>query len=392
MSGFINSLAQAAGGNLGNYAPGYRDMMQQVAQTKDTDAQTEQRKTETYAKQMQMQQQQRIQDFQTRMAAMARGSDAPDPKDPESVASYYNKAADQARKEGLINAAADMDEEAAKLRIQGANAKRAGAQAVVEQLKAQDLKNEDGAARLYGVTTEQEFQQAVKGTSAEGMPWEGPQTAQKAREQLMGIKTQLSERLKNAEQTDKHLKTEAEIRRSEAQAQRLRDQTRIQNEQLQRKAGKELKNSATAPSKQEISDASALLLNAYPGLRQDKVEQEIDGKPTTKFPSLATASAIVAADAKKRMQGNPALSWEQAAHQSIYAHKNSFQDIGKTTKFIGGGDSADEALPVPKSVIEDRDPAALTKDKFYELPSGRVGRWTGTGFVFDDDTPPDEEE
>ena len=49
MSGFINSLAQAAGGNLGNYAGGYRDMMQQVAQTKDANAQTEQRKTETYA-------------------------------------------------------------------------------------------------------------------------------------------------------------------------------------------------------------------------------------------------------------------------------------------------------------------------------------------------------
>jgi seryl-tRNA synthetase len=212
----------------------------------------------------------------------------------------------------------------------------------------------------------------------------------------MGIKEQLSERLKSAEQTDKHLKTEAEIRRSEAQAQRLRDQTRIQNEQLKLKAGKELKNSATAPSTKEISDASTLLLNAYPGLRQDKVEQEIDGKPTTKFPSLAAASVIVAADAKKRMQANPALrgpeGWKQAAYQSIYAHKNSFQDIGKTTKFIGGGDSADEALPVPKSVIEDRDPAALTKDKFYELPSGRVGRWTGTGFVFDDDTPPDEEE
>jgi hypothetical protein len=219
---------------------------------------------------------------------------------------------------------------------------------------------------------------ALKGTDLEGMKYTGPESVQIARGRLLDVKQQDKEKEDRARDADREQgKKVAEAREKE----QVRHNKAIEEERRREattKAGKTKEKAAGAPSKQEADDAERLILNSYPGIKDNK-------------DALATAGRVVAADAKRRMMQNPALSWDKAAYQAMHDRANSFKDIGKTTQFVGGGDSADEALPLPKAFTEDRDPSSLVKDKYYEFPNGRVGRWTGTGIVWEDDTPPEEE-
>ena len=364
---------------VANSMPGYRDQQQQLAQIDAQKTSTEGQKLQNYEQQMKISQQQKFQDFQSRMAALAKDSDAPDPKDPDSVSDHLAKEGEQYIDSGYINEGSKLLEESTRLRTLNMNARQAGAQAVLEQVKVEKAKNEGAAASLYGVTNEEEFRSAVKGTKLEDMPWEGPTTVQKARERLMSPEFQLKEKEAAAKERDRSEQREIQKKKEQDQVKYWTEQNRIRAEAGKTKAGKEAKNSTAAPTAEETKRARDLVLNSYPGMKSNDE-------------ALAAAATSIAADAKKRMQGNPALPWDTAVNQAMTARANSFKDIGKGTTFVGGGDSAEEALPLPKSVVEDRDPEGLTKDKWYTLPSGRVAQWTGEVFRTDDDTPPDEEE
>jgi hypothetical protein len=213
------------------------------------------------------------------------------------------------------------------------------------------------------------------------MSWEGPQTVQKAREQLLTVQQQDKEKEAVAKERDREELREIQRKKETDQVNYWAEQNRLRGEAIKTRAGKEAKNSTAAPTAEETKRARDLVLNSYPGMKSNDE-------------ALAAAATSIAADAKKRMQGNPALPWDTAVHQAMTARANSFKDIGKGTTFVGGGDSAEEAIPMPKTAIEDRDPKDLTKDKWYTWPSGRVAQWTGTGWRYQegDDTPPDEED
>jgi hypothetical protein len=377
-STILTSIVQ----NTANAAPGYRDMQQQLAQTEDTKAQAKGRELDNFQKRMDQEQQKKFQDFQARMAALAKPEDLPDPKNPDSVGTYLEKQGAEYVKGGFINEGSKIIEEGIKMKSLGENAKRAAAQDTLMQLKIRAEKNEGAAASLFGVTDQAGMDKALKGTDLEGMKYTGPESVQIARGRLLDIKQQDKEKEDRARDIDRG--QQQKVREDRAKEQ-VRHNKAIEEERRRAdatKAGKTQKNSAAAPTKQEADDAERLIINAYPGMKDNK-------------DSLATAGRVVAADAKRRMLANPALSWDKAAYQAMHERANSFKDIGKATQFVGGGDSADEALPLPKNVIEDRDPTALVKDKYYEFPqkdgSTRVGRWTGTGIVWEDDTPPEEE-
>lgn len=378
MSQFFSGMTQATGGDMGNLFPGFRDMREQAARTQDAEAQTQLRKQEIFQKQMENEQQKKFQDFQSRMAALSKPEDMPDPKNPDSVAAYLEKQGTEYVKGGFINEGSKVIEEGIKLKSLGENAKRAAAQDSLMQLKIQQAKNEGAAASLYGVTDQAGMDKALKGTKLEGMKYLGPESVATARSQLLDIKTQDKEREERAKDADREQgRKVAEARAAE----QVRHNKAIEDERKREaatKAGKTKEKAAGAPTKQEADDAERLIISSYPGIKENK-------------DALATAGRVVAADAKRRMMANPALSWDKAAYQAMHDRANSFKDIGKSTQFVGGGDSADEALPLPKAVTEDRDPSSLVKDKYYEFPNGRVGRWTGTGIVWEDDAPPDEE-
>lgn len=376
----LNSF-QTVLGAAENAAPGWQALQDQQAQRADVQAQTQSRQLGNYEKQMQIAQQKKFQDFQSRMQALGQDSDAPDPKNPDSVADHLAKEGEQYIDSGYINEGSKLLQESTRLRTLNMNARRAGAQAVLEQVKVEKAKNEGAAASLYGVTNEEEFRSAVKGTKLEDMPWEGPTTVQKARERLMSPEFQLKEKEAAAKERDRSEQREIQKKKEQDQVKYWTEQNRIRAEAGKTKAGKEAKNSTAAPTAEETKRARDLVLNSYPEMKSNDE-------------ALAAAATSIAADAKKRMQGNPALPWDTAVHQAMTARANSFKDIGKGTTFVGGGDSAEEALPMPKTAIDDRDPKDLTKDKWYTWPSGRVAQWTGTGWRYQegDDTPPDEED
>lgn len=343
--------------------------------------QTQERQQDLYAKQIQMQQQKKMQDFQARMAALNNDSGY-DPKNPDSVADHLAGEAQQYEKAGFPNEAFKLYEDSIKLRQVNANARRAAAQDTLAQLKVEQERNEGAAAALYGVTDQAGLDKALKGTRLEGMRYAGPESVSRARAQLMSIKEQMDERHKNAQDTDNKIKADADAQRARAQAAHYRELENIKREELKQKAGKTTAKAVTAPNKQEIDDTERLIIKSYPGLKDDK-------------DSLEAAGRVVAADAKRRMQANSALGWDQAVYQSMQERANSFKSIKGTfssrVTFVGGGDKPEEAIPLPQSALEDRDTSELVEGKWYDF-NGRAGMWTGTGVVWGDDTPPDEEE
>ncbi len=364
---------------LANAAPGYRDQQQQLAQTDDQRQQAKGRQLDNYEKQMQQEQQKKFQDFQARMAALAKPEDMPDPKNPDSVGDYLEKQGAEYVKGGYINEGSKIIDEGIKMKSLSKNAQRAAAQDTLMQLKIKQEKNNGAAALLYGVKDQAGLDKALKGTELEGMQYTGPESVQTARGRLVDIKTQDKEREDRAKDADREqgrkvveAREQEQIRHNRA----LEEQRRID---ASKKSGKTVKNSASSPTAEDTKRARDLVLNNYSGLKGND-------------DALAAASTTIAGAAKRLMLKNDALDWPQAVHQAMHKYANSFKDIGKSTQFIGGGDKAEEALPLPKAVVEDRDPSALVKDKYYELPNGRVGVWTGTGFKFEDDTPPDEED
>lgn len=377
---------------LANAAPGYRDQQQQLALTEDSKAQAKGRQLDNYEKQMQQEQQKKFQDFQARMAALAKPEDMPDPKNSDSVGDYLEKQGADYIKGGYINEGSKIIDEGIKMKSLSKNAQRAAAQDTLMQLKIKQEKNNGAAALLYGVKDQAGLDKALKGTELEGMQYTGPESVQTARGRLVDIKTQDKEREDRAKDADREQGRKIQEERAQAQQKYQKDVLALRNKELATKAGKDKAKSATAPTAQDLKDAQALLLERFPGLRNDKINETVDGKEVTSHPSLSSAAVTIAGAAKRLMAQNSALDFPTAAHSAMYKYKTSFQDIGKTTKFVGGGDSAEDPLALPKAVTEDRDPSALVKDKYYELPNGRVGVWTGTGFKFEDETPPDEED
>ena len=225
----LNSF-QTVLGAAENAAPGWQALQDQQAQRADVQAQTQSRQLGNYEKQMQIAQQKKFQDFQSRMQALGQDSDAPDPKNPDSVADHLAKEGEQYIDSGYINEGSKLLQESTRLRTLNMNARRAGAQAVLEQVKVEKAKNEGAAASLYGVTNEEEFRSAVKGTKLEDMPWEGPTTVQKARERLMSPEFQLKEKEAAAKERDRSEQREIQKKKEQDQVKYWTEQNRIRAE------------------------------------------------------------------------------------------------------------------------------------------------------------------
>lgn len=364
---------------IANSIPGYRDQQQQLANTADVQAQAQGRKLDNYQKQMDQEQQKKFQDFQARMAALAKPEDMPDPKNPDSVGEYLEKQGADYVRGGFINEGSKIIEEGIKMKSLGENAKRAAAQDTLMQLKIRKEVNDAAAAHLAGVTDQEGFDRAIKGTELEGkVKYTGPDSVKQAKTWLTDLQQQDKEKENLARDADREQGRKVQEERARSQREYQKGLLDLRNKELATKAGKEIKNSATSPSAEDTKRARDLVVNFHPGIKEN--------------PDALAAASTTIAGAAKRIMAKTGADWPSAVHQALKQYQNSFQDIGKSTQFVGGGDSADEALPLPKAVTEDRDPSTLVKDKYYEFPNGRVGRWTGTGFKVEDDTPPDEED
>jgi hypothetical protein len=371
-----------------NLNPAYQ--RSQTVQLKNQDIQseidarnveTQERQQDLYAKQIQIQQQKKLQDFQARMAALNNDTGY-DPKNPDSVADHLAEEAGQYEKAGFPNEAFKLYEDSIKLRQVNANARRAAAQDTLAQLKVEQEKNEGASAALYGVKSQEEMDKALKGTKLEGMRYTGPESVSIARERLMSVKEQLDERHKNAQDEDNKIKANADAQRAQAQREHYLRLDEMKQKEMNTKAAKDASKAPTTANKNEVIQAQDMIVKSYADLANDPQ-------------ALKVASEVIANGAKRRVISREVPDFSTGVYKEMQERANSFKNIGKgyfskgKTTFVGGGDAPEEAIPVPEGAADD--PSMLVEGKWYDF-GGRAGQWTGTGVVWGDDTPPEEEE
>lgn len=336
-------------GDVAQLFPAYRQMTQDILNQKDTQAQIDLRQQGLRSGEVDYQQKVQQMQFQKNFAAASQElSQGVDTSDPKSVATYENKLAQRAMEMGHPNEAFDHIAKAHELEQIPLTAETAALNQEIKRAQVQEVRNQRALDALYSAYDQASFDAAIKGTELEGknIPFSA-EAVKSAHNRLEGEagraaerKAELTERKEKALEEDRAKKTNAQVKHWEALAEKERAAA------ANTRAGKE--KIANAPGKQEVDDAERLIDTHYPELKKNKVAFEEAGR-------------VIAADARRRMQANPALGWDEAAYQSLTAHRHSF---GEDT-FQGGGDTIESAIPMPKRDKE------LINGKFYFFPDGQ---------------------
>lgn len=365
LSGFFTQTLQT----IAESTPAYRQQQQELANIDQTRTNTANVQAKTFEQQLANTQAQNLQNFQARMAALAKGSDAPDPKNPESVADYMEKRGVEEMQAGFVNDGARMVEEGAKLRTQGINARRAAAMDRKAALEVEQERNDAAAAALYGVNNPEDFAKAIKGTKLEGMQY-SPGNVRLARERLMGLDEQNKEKYMDAKRVDEHEKHQADMEKHRAEMKRIEAWERVYKERAKTQAGKVAKQDINSPTKQDLQNAENVITGRY---------HNLDAQ------SLKYATTIVASDARRLVNANH-ISYSEALAQAMKNRKDAFQfsDSGifskaKTT-FQPSGKSFEDPIDLPAVFTKSHDPDDLEKGAWYNFTDGRVGQWSGTGW------------
>lgn len=214
-----------------------------------------------------------------------------------------------------------------------------------------------------------------------------PEAAATIKQRALSVKDQAQ--LDYQQQQEARIQANAD-RTASIQLQRLafdkqKEADRKREKDLSAKTGK----AATAPNKDELKSAEASVTNL---IFNGKIPKQIGdgGEDTSSYRAYQAGVQSIAAQAKQMVRENKGLSWEAAVSRATLASKaagdwdiqtetHMFSDDETVTSFNGQGKQPEDALPIPMTDNKP-DTSSLKKGRWYISPTGKKGKWNGTGF------------